>query len=1189
MKLKKGWNRSSFRGRNFVVAVGAAVCLFNSIQGHAATVIPLDGEWRFHPVQVAMEGLSATATERAQRFGASEFNDSSWSNIVVPGYWDQPSGARPWSNPAQTGGPFPNHDGEAWYRREFSLPRDLFQDPEGKPAAEEEWVASLEFEGVAALASVWLNGTFIGRHVGAFAPFEFQIPPQTLRSATNVLSIRVRDKTFYHVPSAANPNSTAQIPLGFDRRLGGIWRPLRLKISPKERLTDVSLVPTADSVTAQILVSPEAVDSSTLTVEIVELATNKKIYGPRIQPILPFEGHRPGLTLLISNFPSSLRPKTWSPEDPNLYVFKLILQNSRGGEDRRDIRFGFRDFRIEGNRFLLNGRPYFLLGAGSPPHYENPPREVARRHLEMLKEAGVRMVRFAHEPPSPMWLDLCDEIGLLAWIEGALSADDGPYDFANRTLVSNATEEMTAVVRQLENHPSATIWSIGSGNLRASQSEESRETARHVLSLIAEMVSRMDLGSTSLQRIAREEVSSATLERRRITLPESDARLFATTPIEDWQTSIGWYYGKTADWKGFLETVAARTEKLNLPWVSSEIETGYSTASQGRIVPDPIEEAASRMRIGLPGEERDPLLEYQAERIRRMIFDARAMRNPETHRIAGLFPFTSSNWFFNPMTPSAMQPKPVLKAIEQAYQPVLLALELPRIHFYQNDPRGEIPSATVTVVNDRYDNPSQPSGTLTFEVVTEGQAGSTVTQRTIPPVPYYENAAYPFYLTLPETPALSKAEVRVRLTTGENVISETLSNIVIGSQAECLPKPEDLAKDVLIYDPANLILPILETFKIRPKKLESLDQLSDAAGLWIGPEGFDDYVWRAWPLLKRWISAGGRVWVSAQSPAESRWQFNGPYPGNLELAIPEGWASGIDTVNIRVEDHPLFANVKDGVLSQWGNDRVIASHVLRPIEEEAPATDEPYRFLADVVPSEETLRWDGAVAEVSIGEGKVILSQMFVVHQAQLDPITGLVLRNLCKWLGGAARPILADLPESATPFLDPLVGNGGGEVRAPRSGIGQRDSIRAVPVENALFDVVREKGLSGSEHTGVMPKNPRVDNEGGAVYYDLDDRFWYKTNGQAQVEVQVYCREPSEIRLDYDSSDATQGSLAPYKPASAHSVLETGVWKVLVFSLPDAYFGGRQPGNSDFRLVTTQGRAVYGPLVVRKVKKESE
>ncbi|MCA9450364.1 MAG: hypothetical protein KC931_24795, partial [Candidatus Omnitrophica bacterium] len=425
---------------------------------------------------------------------------------------------------------------------------------------------------------------------------------------------------------------------------------------------------------------------------------------------------------------------------PNLYLFRIVLQNSQGGTDRRDIQLGFRELRTQGNQFHLNGRPYFLLGAGSPPHYENPPRDVARRHLEMLHEAGVRMIRFAHEPPSEMWLDLCDEIGLLAWIEGALSADDGPYDFANRTLVSNATEEMIAVVKQLENHPSAAIWSMGSGNLRASQSEESRETARHVLSLIAQMISRMDQNRTSLRMVAEEEVASGTAGHRRIALPESDTRLFAPTSVEDWQTSIGWYHGKTSDWKGFLETLTPRTENLNLPWVSSEIETGYSTASQGRIVPDPVEEAASRMRIGLPGEEREPLLEYQANRIRQMIFEARALRNPETHRIAGLFPFTSANWFFNPLTPSAMQPKPVLNAIAEAYQPVLLALELPRVHFYQNDPKGEIPSATVTVVNDLFNSPSQPSGTLTFEVVTEGQAGSTVTQRTIPPVPYYENA-----------------------------------------------------------------------------------------------------------------------------------------------------------------------------------------------------------------------------------------------------------------------------------------------------------------------------------------------------------------------------------------------------------------------------------------------------------------
>src|SRR3954470_2881386 len=65
-----------------------------------------------------------------------------------------------------------------WYRNDFTLPRG------GRGA---DWV--LRFESVNHRATVWLNGRPLGKHVGAYLPFE--LPARHIRRGVNHLVLRV--------------------------------------------------------------------------------------------------------------------------------------------------------------------------------------------------------------------------------------------------------------------------------------------------------------------------------------------------------------------------------------------------------------------------------------------------------------------------------------------------------------------------------------------------------------------------------------------------------------------------------------------------------------------------------------------------------------------------------------------------------------------------------------------------------------------------------------------------------------------------------------------------------------------------------------------------------------------------------------------------------------------------------------
>lgn len=1158
MGLSMHWSGGLSSGR----VVGLLLLLVQGMWGMLSPgawggTVSLDGDWLFYPVPSDIH--DASDTKLVERLSAAELPKAKWEKIHVPGYWDQAPGAWPWTEPSFPGGPHPNHDGEAWYRLHFRVPPEAYPQGAG-PDDLKNLLGVIRFEGVSAQASVWLNGSLIGKRIrGAYTPFEFEFPASELQSATNSLAVRVFDKTaFFKKDPGVATNASSEIPLGCYPTLGGIYRPVSLRIVPKERLLDISITPNLQSLSVDVMVSDEAVGTSSLELVIAERETGTRIYGPRTQAMEFDRSKYRGLTIAISNLSLA---KPWSPASPTLYRLTARLTGPEGKSDSREIDFGFRSFSAGKGQFTLNGSPYFLFGAASPPHYENPPEDVARAHLTALKEAGVRMVRFAHEPPSDMWLRLCDQIGLLAWVEGPLSAEDGPYDLANRAFIQQTTQELVQVARSLRNHPSAVVWSVGSGNYAAAARTD--EITRH---------------TTEKALVAMARSLATVMGPSRVVIPDTDNMGHMGAAIEDWHSALGWYDQRISDWRSFLQQWSAYRKGEDggsVPWVSSEAQCGYSSCGQGGVIESPPEEAAARMRIGTPPEDSAVLLEYQANQARTFIEQARALRDPVRNRIAGIFPFTCANWFFNPMTPAALAPKPIVAAVKKAYAPVIVVMNGVREHYFA----GEVLDASFTVANDDVVGGTITSSLLLCEILRpEGQEPASA-QSEIPRIGYYTSKSHALALKIPDAQTLETAEVRVRLVSGEQEIAVNQQTIRVGNPAFCNLSVKELPEGIGLYDPIGSLERYLESRKISLPAFNDLSQLNQLVGLVVGPDGYDYYLARAWPQIERWIRAGGRMLVLPQHKHESRWRFSGPFPGGRVTELPTGWSTGIDFVNMRTANHPLFAGITREDLNNWGKDGVVALSVFAKPESDVPDGGR-VNILADVVPSIETLAWNEVVYEVSLGEGKVLLSQLEMFDKVSEDPVAALMLKNAFRWVGSGRRPVQAAIPATTMPFRAPLGTESHKEISAKEAGTGPNEPIRALPQPEAAFETGSYTDQTGTQFKGVHPTSPSRE-----VYYDIDDRFWLDQSGAAEIQVQVYCYDPSRIRLDYDSSDNLMGTASATKRTSPRPVLEVGIWKILVFSIPDARFGGRQFGRCDFRLVLEQGDAVFGPILVRRTK----
>jgi beta-galactosidase len=155
--------------------------------------------------------------------------------------------------------------------------------------------------------------------------------------------------------------------------------------------------------------------------------------------------------------------ENWELEKPVLYQLELELQPKEPSEepiDRKRIRFGFRSCEFRKDGFYLNHRKVKLVGLNrhqSYPYvgYAMPERQQ-RRDAHLLKiELGVNAVRTSHYPQSRHFLDACDEIGLLVFIE-----IPGWQHIGDQEWKDKAVHQVSEMILQYRNHPSIILWGV---------------------------------------------------------------------------------------------------------------------------------------------------------------------------------------------------------------------------------------------------------------------------------------------------------------------------------------------------------------------------------------------------------------------------------------------------------------------------------------------------------------------------------------------------------------------------------------------------------------------------------------------------------------------------------------------------------------------------------------------------------
>lgn len=340
--------------------------------------------------------------------------------VAVPGCWE--------NHPL-----FADYRGEGIYRKTFQAQGNV----------------RIECKGVSHTATVYLDGHEIGHHYNAYTPFSVVV--SDLEPGRHMLEIKADNR--FHKDSALHvPNDYMSY--------GGISRGVVV-----EELSDLYLeyvhVKTYRE-NEQWHVQVKA------AVNVLKVGQNDEeditIQG-KIKDTA-FEWKLTDTAKKHYEFCTDLKIdgiEEWSPETPVLYQVELQMLREDEVIDDLIERFGFREICVQGKYVLLNGKKLRIKGICR--HEDHPdygcalPYQTIYNDLVLIRQMGANSIRTAHYPNDEIFLDLCDELGILVWEEN--HARGLEEDRMKHPLFEEQAEQ---VIREMifyhYNHPCIFIWGI---------------------------------------------------------------------------------------------------------------------------------------------------------------------------------------------------------------------------------------------------------------------------------------------------------------------------------------------------------------------------------------------------------------------------------------------------------------------------------------------------------------------------------------------------------------------------------------------------------------------------------------------------------------------------------------------------------------------------------------------------------
>ncbi len=411
-----------------------SVAGFMSLPGSGRNVYDFNPGWRFHKGDVA--GAEAL-----------NFDDSAWQVVSTPHTVEL--------EPAEASGGR-NYQGIAWYRKHFVV-----------PAAMQGQLVTVYFEAIMGKQEVFLNGKLVRKHAGGYLPFSVNLTDYGIKAGDKcvlaVMTDNSNDKNY--------PPGKPQYTLDFAYH-GGIYRDVWLIGKSDVSITDAleankvaggGVFVHFDQISekkAQVFVDTEVKNSGTARRVVTVETTLTDASGKKVKQTSSRVMLNAGESVTVKQKMQVSNPHLWSPDSPYLYRVESRVTEGKLALDGGVTRVGIRKAEFKDkDGFWLNGKPFGqLVGANRHQDFAYVgnalPNSQQWRDAKRLRDAGCRIVRVAHYPQDPSFMDACDELGIFVIV----ATPGWQYWNKDPEFARLVHENTRMMIRRDRNHASVLMW-----------------------------------------------------------------------------------------------------------------------------------------------------------------------------------------------------------------------------------------------------------------------------------------------------------------------------------------------------------------------------------------------------------------------------------------------------------------------------------------------------------------------------------------------------------------------------------------------------------------------------------------------------------------------------------------------------------------------------------------------------------
>ena len=302
----------------------------------------------------------------------------------------------------------------------------------------------LTFLGVASCVDVYVNGSFVGYSEGSHNTAEFDISSCLNEGENEILAVVHRWCNGTYLECQDMFRNT------------GIFRDVLLYELDPQDVWDVNFTAIKENGNYQARIEADLLSDSIVRV---------MLSGHGIHREMEVQSAENNICVEFEN----LQPHEWTAETPWLYDLYVETISCCV-----KLRVGFKDVKIQGTVFTINGSPVKFKGVNhhdtsSENGYYLTPEEI-KRDMELCKAYNIDTVRTSHYPPDPLLLELCDELGIYVVDEADIETH-GTFSHQLPPTYNSISHDPKWAPRYLEraqrlwsrdkNHASVVMWSLG--------------------------------------------------------------------------------------------------------------------------------------------------------------------------------------------------------------------------------------------------------------------------------------------------------------------------------------------------------------------------------------------------------------------------------------------------------------------------------------------------------------------------------------------------------------------------------------------------------------------------------------------------------------------------------------------------------------------------------------------------------